>query len=193
MTLSTILILATAYLIGALPSAYLVGRRQGVNLRQTGDGNLGALNTLRMLGWKPALVVSLVDFGKGAFATWLADSLSPSPVVPYLAALAAAFGHDFSIYIRFAGGQGMATILGSMLYLHPIETLLGIGLFLLCYLLFRNWDLAWGIGMVGMMTAAWYWQRPFWQIGLVVVLIVSIGLKKLVDLPLARRIREKHS
>jgi glycerol-3-phosphate acyltransferase PlsY len=192
MTFATLLILAISYLIGAFPTAHLVGRRYGVNLRQSGDGNLGGLNAYRVLGWKPAVVVGLVDISKGALAVWLADSLSTNPIVPYLAALAAALGHDFSIYVRFAGGQGMAAILGSLLYLQPWETLLGVGLFLLCYLIFRNWDLAWGVGMVSMIASAWVWRRPFWQTSLLVVLISTIGLKKWIDMPLARRIRESH-
>ena len=193
MTFATLLILAISYLIGAFPTAHLVGWRYGVNLRQSGDGNLGGLNAYRVLGWKPALVVGLVDISKGALAVWLADSLSTNPIVPYLAALAAALGHDFSIYVRFAGGQGMSAILGSLLYLQPWETLLGVGLFLLCYLIFRNWDLAWGVGMVAMIASAWVWRRPFWQTALLVVLISTIGLKKWIDMPLARRIRESHS
>jgi glycerol-3-phosphate acyltransferase PlsY len=192
MTFATLLILAISYLIGAFPTAHLVGWRYGVNLRQSGDGNLGGLNAYRVLGWKPALVVSLVDISKGALTVWLADSLSTNPIVPYLAALAAALGHDFSIYVRFVGGQGMAAILGSLLYLQPWETLLGVGLFLLCYILFRNWDLAWGVGMVAMIASAWVWRIPFWQIALLVVLISTIGLKKWIDMPLARRIRESH-
>jgi glycerol-3-phosphate acyltransferase PlsY len=191
-TFATLLILAISYLIGAFPTAHLVGWRYGVNLRQSGDGNLGGLNAYRVLGWKPALVVSLVDISKGALTVWLADSLSTNPIVPYLAALAAALGHDFSIYVRFVGGQGMAAILGSLLYLQPWETLLGVGLFLLCYILFRNWDLAWGVGMVAMIASAWVWRIPFWQIALLVVLISTIGLKKWIDMPLARRIRESH-
>ncbi len=192
MTFATLLILAISYLIGAFPTAHLVGWRYDVNLRQSGDGNLGGLNAYRVLGWKPALVVGLVDISKGALAAWLADSLSSNPIVPYLAALAAALGHDFSIYVRFAGGQGMAAILGSLFYLQPWETLLGIGLFLLFYLIFRNWDLAWGVGMVAMIASAWVWQKPFWQIALLVVLISTIGIKKWIDMPLARRIRESH-
>lgn len=190
--MTSVLILVIAYLIGAFPTAHLVGRHYSVNLRQSGDGNLGGLNAYRVLGWKPALVVGLMDISKGALAVWLADNLSSNPVVPHLAALAAALGHDFSIYTHFAGGQGMAAILGSLVYLHPEETLLGIGLFLLCYLIFRNWDLAWGVGMVTMIASAWIWRRPFWQIVLLTVLISTIGLKKWIDMPLARRIRESH-
>jgi glycerol-3-phosphate acyltransferase PlsY len=190
--ISALLILIAAYLIGASPTAYLVGHRYGVNLRQAGDGNLGGLNTFHVLGWKPALLVGILDIGKGAFAAWLAKELSASEVVPYLAALAAALGHDFSIYIHFQGGQGMGSILGSLLYLHPAETLFGVALFLLCYLLFRNWDAAWVVGMVTIIGSTWYLGRPVWAIGLIIVLIATIGIKKWIDAPLARRLLERH-
>ena len=189
---STLFILLVSYLIGAFPTAYLVGRRRALNLRQAGDGNLGGLNTYRLLGWKPALLVGSLDIGKGALAVWLAHMLSGSELVPYLAALAAALGHDFSIYIHFQGGQGMGSILGSLVCLHPLETLLGVGLFLLCHLLFRNWDAAWVVGMLTLLGSVWVLGHPLWKIGLVTVLIVTIGIKKWIDAPLARRLREQH-
>jgi len=189
---STLFILLVSYLIGAFPTAYLVGRRRGLNLRQAGDGNLGGLNTFRLLGWKPALLVTSVDIGKGALAAWLAHMLSGSEVVPYLAALAAALGHDFSIYIHFQGGQGMGSILGSLVCLHPLETLLGVGLFLLCHLLFRNWDAAWVVGMLTIIGSVWVLGHPLREVGLVTVLIVTIGIKKWIDAPLARRLRAQH-
>jgi glycerol-3-phosphate acyltransferase PlsY len=189
MTLTTVLLLATAYLIGALPSAYLAGRRHGVHLRELGDGNLGTKNTYHVLGLKPALCVGALDIGKGALATWLAKTLSDEPLLPYLAALAAAIGHDFSVYIRFAGGKGMATVLGSLLVLQPVESLLGLGLVGLALLVLRNWDLAWSLGMGSTLAWSLYLRRPAWQSLWLVILLVSIGLKKLIDLPRQRRMR----
>jgi len=189
MTLTTILILAGAYLIGALPSAYLIGRRHGVYLREAGDGNLGTRNTYHVLGLKPALLVGTLDIGKGALATWLPTLFSDNPLLPYEAALAAVIGHDFSIYIRFAGGMGMATVLGSILVLHPVESLLGLALVGLALLLFRNWDIAWSLGMASMLAWNLYLRCPPWQSLALVILFVSIGLKKLIDRPHARRVR----
>jgi glycerol-3-phosphate acyltransferase PlsY len=186
MTLTTILIPVGAYLLGALPSAYLVGRRHGVRLRELGDGNLGTRNTYRTLGLKPALVVGTLDIGKGALATWAASVLSENPLLPYIAALCAVIGHDFSIYIRFAGGKGMATVLGSALVLHPVELFLGLALVGLAMLFLRKWDLAWSLGMTSMLAWSWCLSRPAWQVLWLVILFVSIGLKKLIDLPRAR-------
>ncbi|MEW6717668.1 MAG: glycerol-3-phosphate acyltransferase [Chloroflexota bacterium] len=192
MTLFTILILVVAYLIGSLPSAHIAGRYYGVNLRQLGDGNLGARNTYRVLGWNPAIFVGVLDISKGAFATWLASALTEDPLIPYIAALAAAIGHDFSIFIRFAGGQGMAAILGGMLVLQPHELLLGLGAVALCLLILRNWDLSWSLGMGSILVWGWHFGRPDWQLVWVAIIFVSIGLKKLIDLPLVHRIRERH-
>jgi glycerol-3-phosphate acyltransferase PlsY len=192
MTLSVPLILLVSYLIGAFPTAWLVGRRYGVNLRHAGDGNLGGLNTYRVLGWKPALVVGIVDIGKGTLTAWLADEFSSSAALPYFATLLAALGHDFSIFARFQGGQGMGSILGALVYLHPAETLLGVGLFLLCLLLFHNWDAAWVVGMVTIIVMVGILSLTLWKMGFVTLLIVTIGIKKWIDMPLARRLRERH-
>jgi glycerol-3-phosphate acyltransferase PlsY len=189
MTLTTLLLLAAAYLIGALPSAYLTGRRHGVYLREMGDGNLGTKNTYHVLGLKPALFVGVLDIGKGALATWLVKTLSDDPLLPYLAALAATIGHDFSVYIRFAGGKGMAAVLGSVLVLQPVESLLGLALVGLVLLVLRNWDLAWSLGMGSTLAWSLYLRRPIWQSLWLALLFVSIGLKKLIDLPRERRLR----
>jgi glycerol-3-phosphate acyltransferase PlsY len=189
MTLAEALVLAFAYLLGALPTAYLAGRRHSVHLAHCGDGNLGTRNTFSVLGLKPALCVGAVDIGKGALATWLASVLTDHPHLPYAAALLAAVGHDFSIYIGFTGGKGMAVVLGSLLVLHPIEALLGLALVGLAILLLHKWDLAWSLGMASMLAWSWYLGRPRWQLLWLVLLFVSIGLKKLVDLPRERALR----
>jgi glycerol-3-phosphate acyltransferase PlsY len=189
MSLTSILILSGAYLIGALPSAYLVGQRHGVYLREAGDGNLGTRNTYRVLGLKPALIVGALDIGKGALATWLSTQASDNTVVHYGAALAAAIGHDFSIYIRFAGGLGMATVVGGILVLQPVEALLGLALVGLALLLFHKWDLAWSLGMASILGWGLYLGRPAWQSVALVILLISIGLKKLIDRPRVKRLR----
>jgi glycerol-3-phosphate acyltransferase PlsY len=193
MTSSSLLILLASYLIGAFPTAHLVGRRFGINLRQAGDGNLGGLNTFRTLGWKPGLLVGIVDIGKGTLVAGLANKFSISASLPYVALLAAALGHDFSIFARFQGGQGMGPILGGLVYLHPIETLIAVGLFLLCLLLFRNWDAAWGVGMITLIGLVGFLSHSIWKVVLVIILVVTIGIKKWIDLPLARRLRERPS
>jgi glycerol-3-phosphate acyltransferase PlsY len=113
------LLLALAYLMGSLPAGVWVARRFGVDLRQRGSGNTGATNVLRTLGWKPALFVFLLDFSKGALPMLLARVFGVNGLLLAAIALAAVLGHDYSIFLGFRGGKGVATSLGAMLVLDP--------------------------------------------------------------------------
>ena len=125
--MSPFVLLLLSYLLGSLPTSYLVGRAiYGVDLRRVGSGNLGATNTLRVLGWKAALPVVLVDVGKGFLPVWTFPRISPAPWGWALAYGAAAIlGHAFSVWVRFRGGKGVATSAGVFLGLAPWAVLAG--------------------------------------------------------------------
>ncbi len=103
----------TAFLLGAIPTAYLVGRlTAGVDVRSAGSGNPGALNTYRQLGKRAGIFVLLVDAGKGALAIILGQRLGVPDITLYVAAFVATIGHNFSPALRFRGGKGAAVVLG---------------------------------------------------------------------------------
>jgi glycerol-3-phosphate acyltransferase PlsY len=117
--------LLASYLLGAIPTSYLVSRGIAkIDLRQHGSGNLGATNLYRVLGWKYAVPVALFDIAKGAvpvlvFAPQVRET-SLSPLLISLACgVAAIVGHVFSVFVRFRGGKGVATAAGVMLGLAP--------------------------------------------------------------------------
>ncbi|WP_337271246.1 glycerol-3-phosphate 1-O-acyltransferase PlsY [Oryzifoliimicrobium ureilyticus] len=128
--------LMIAYLLGSIPTGYLVGKLKGIDIREHCSKSTGATNVLRTLGKLPAAVVLLVDILKGAgavaFVRWvcpwwitLLSSTSPSmpelqawqPWVICLAGLAALLGHARSIWLNFTGGKSAATGLGVLLAL----------------------------------------------------------------------------
>ena len=122
--------------MGALPTSYLVGKLRGIDLRQHGSGNLGATNTYRVLGWRAAMPVFVVDILKGwapafFFPQW-DNSARPEWALAYGAA--AITGHVFSIYVRFKGGKGVATSSGVLLALAP--TAVGISTLIWASLVF---------------------------------------------------------
>lgn len=125
--------LGLAYLLGATPTSYWVGRAvHGLDLREHGSGNLGATNAFRVLGWRSALPVVLVDIAKGfipaaLFAAWAGVTFPWS--LGY--GVAAILGHMFSPWVGFKGGKGMATGLGVFLALAPAASGIGLGLWLL--------------------------------------------------------------
>jgi len=117
---------AIGYLLGSIPTSILAGRRlRGIDIREHGSGNAGASNMLRLLGWKPALVVLAIDVGKGCLAAWLGGQLAPSASpgqaewLAMLAGLAAIAGHLWPLFARFRGGKGVATAAGVLLALQP--------------------------------------------------------------------------
>ncbi len=113
------LLVVLAYLTGAFPTSYIAARMRGVDLRQHGSGNLGATNAFRVLGWRVAAPVMLVDILKGWFPTyffpvWAGVSGSQWALAYGAAAI---LGHVFSPYVRFKGGKGVATGAGVFLAL----------------------------------------------------------------------------
>ena len=123
------LLLAAAYLIGAFPTSYVVGRlTRGIDLRQHGSGNLGATNAFRVLGWKAATPIFVVDIAKGFMPTYLFPRWDGSDYVgwPLAYGAAAIIGHVFSVYVRFKGGKGVATGAGVFLALAPLAVLGGL-------------------------------------------------------------------
>ena len=116
-------ILAASYLIGSISFGYLTSKIVGrTDLRRAGSGNIGATNVLRTLGWKPAVVVLLLDTLKGTAVVLIARALGVPPWLQALAALAAVVGHDWPVWLRFRGGRGVATSLGAIAVLAPIPT-----------------------------------------------------------------------
>jgi glycerol-3-phosphate acyltransferase PlsY len=123
--------LLLAWLAGSLPTAYLVGKAYGVDLRTVGSGNLGATNALRTLGWKAGLLVYLVDTLKGALPVALLPRLLASafggaahPHWGMAFGLAAVLGHVKPVFLRGkGGGKGVATASGVFLAMAPIPAL----------------------------------------------------------------------
>ncbi|HET8624842.1 MAG TPA: glycerol-3-phosphate 1-O-acyltransferase PlsY [Gemmatimonadales bacterium] len=113
--------LPLAYLLGAIPTSWLAGKLfRGIDLRKHGSRNLGATNVYRVLGWKYAIPVGLVDVLKGTAAVWLCGSRVPEiPLFPLLCGLAAVVGHVFSVFVGFKGGKGVATAAGVVLAFAP--------------------------------------------------------------------------
>lgn len=181
-------VLAAAFLMGALPTAYLMARAvAGVDIRTVGDGNMGARNVYLNVGPLAGLFVALVDVGKGAGAVLLARWLGQPDGVVRAAGLCAVLGHDFTPFLRFHGGQGMAAILGIFGVLYPLQMAAGLVLAAAVLALTRNWDLSWGVAFPLFALSLWFGGYTTAQALYPVLLLPTIGLKKLQQAWLAQR------
>ena len=134
--MSALVAIVAAYLIGAVPIGYLVGRAFGVaDIRRHGSGTIGATNVLRTVGRLPALLTLGGDIAKGYGAVALGAALtagpsSADPGVPAACAVAAVIGNCWSVFLGFRGGKGVATGLGALLWLVPLAVLPAVAVWL---------------------------------------------------------------
>ncbi len=119
-----LILLLFGYLLGAIPNGLLIGRHlYGIDLREHGSKNIGATNAFRTLGYKPALLVFLTDTGKGICAVYGAMQVTTSPLILLSVGIAAIVGHNWSIFLHFKGGRGVATGLGIITVVIPKITI----------------------------------------------------------------------
>ena len=135
--LSYILTALAAYLLGSIPSGYLAGRAKGIDIRTVGSKNMGATNVFRTVGKTIGILVLLVDAFKGwaavrLVAPWIMQATAPNApdqalfVDSIIAAVCAVLGHNYTCWLQFKGGKGIATTAGVTLALMPAA--LGISL-----------------------------------------------------------------
>jgi acyl phosphate:glycerol-3-phosphate acyltransferase len=170
-----------SYLIGSIPTAYLVGRAfKGVDIRQIGSHNMGAMNTFYTIGFWPGMLVLACDVGKGFVALLLtfltASYLFTIPaylVIPIemVSGVAVIAGHNFPLFLKFKGGKGGATAIGVLAFIVPWINWIDVGTskipipagdliylasFLLLLLITRWATFAYGISFIAFPLVAWF-------------------------------------
>lgn len=123
-----VLIITICYLLGSVPFGYIVGKLfKKVDIREFGSGNIGTTNAFRILGPPLASLVLLGDVGKGILAVYLVRfSNIDSSLILTIAGLAVICGHDWSLFLGFKGGKGIATTFGVVFALNPIIAVLAV-------------------------------------------------------------------
>jgi acyl phosphate:glycerol-3-phosphate acyltransferase len=125
------------YLLGSVPTGYLLGRLSGVDVTESGSGNVGATNVARVLGRWQGVLTLIADAAKGLIPVVLAMQSGAGLDATVLAGTAAFAGHLYPIFLRFKGGKGVATALGIFIALAPLAALILLVLFALTALASR--------------------------------------------------------
>lgn len=157
------------YLVGSIPTGYLVARAKGVDIRQLGSGNIGATNVFRILGKGAGIFVLAVDALKGVAATtilpfvisqsnFMAEKVSWGTLenLALLCGVAAVLGHNYTCWLRFKGGKGIATSAGVFLGLAPIVVFVLIAVWAITFAISRYVSLASVVAAVALPVAAWF-------------------------------------
>jgi len=167
-----IIALLAAYLIGSFPTAYIVARlRKGVDIRDVGSRNLGAMNVFYKVGFWWGMLVLAIDIGKGVAGVAVAHFLGTGLVGQMLAGIAVVLGHSFPVFLKFHGGRGGAACIGILIYLMPWGIPIYAGLFGLLLLITRFPTLSYSLAFVSFPFIGWLiydsWELAVYSIGLV--------------------------
>jgi len=190
MIIKEIFAIVIGYLLGSIPSAYIVTRLvTGKDIRQMGGGNVGGQNVYREVGAWSALAVGIVDLSKGAAAVaiayWLLDL---PPVFVLLAGLAAVIGHNWMVWLKFSGGKGMGVTIGALAVLLPVYGYwqglpIFFGVVLIPFVITHNIALSMGLALVSLPFITWLGMNSGTGTIMAVMLGLVIGIK---FLPTAR-------
>ena len=154
------LLLIGAYLLGSVPSAYLIARwSRGIDIRQYGSGNVGASNILAVVSKRWSIPVTVFDIGKGALTVWVAQLLGLGAAQQVTVGIVTVVGHNWPIFLRFQGGRGVFTTLGVITMLSPK---LGLIALVMSYTLAPLKQLALGVSLVlvSLPFFSWFLSQP---------------------------------
>jgi len=180
--------LVAAYLIGSIPPAYITGRLiKGIDIRQVGTRNMGAMNVFYQVGFAAGLLVLAVDIGKGAAAVALARWLGVPEIAAWLAGAAAVIGHNFPVFLKFHGGRGGATCIGILVFLMPWAIPIYLAIFGIALLLTRFPTVSYSIALLCFpFIGCLIYHR--WELA-----VYSVGLLLLPAIKYIPRIKEMHT
>ncbi len=161
--MTEVIAIIIAYLLGTIPTAYIITRLwAGRDIRKLGGGNVGFMNVFREVGIAPALLVILIDIGKGASVVAIAKwGLGTGDTFVLLAGLAAIIGHNWMPWLKFTGGKGMASAIGIIItlflaYGYPLQLGIFIAIVLIPLFITRNVALSMGLGLIALPFIAWF-------------------------------------
>jgi glycerol-3-phosphate acyltransferase PlsY len=180
-----ILAVSGAYLLGSIPFGFLAAKAKGVDIRAVGSGNIGATNALRVLGKPAGIFVLLMDVLKGFAAVWLGTLLAEKfnvraegETLRIFAGIGAVLGHNYTCWLRFKGGKGIATTAGVYLALAPWALLVALVVFILAILITRYVSVGSMLATLALVVTVWVMTPANLLLGLVTTALGALAIYK---------------
>jgi glycerol-3-phosphate acyltransferase PlsY len=182
-----IVIAVAAYFLGSIPTGYLAARAKGIDIRTVGSGNIGATNAMRVLGKPAGITVLLLDTLKGyAAVAWICPLLMKSINEPsanaetlgIIAGIGAVLGHNFTCWLKFKGGKGIATSGGAYLALAPLAVGVALAAFILTVLLTRYVSIGSIAAAVALPATVWCLPEHNVFLGIVTTALGAMAIYK---------------
>ena len=169
-----VLIITISYLLGSLPFGYIVGKLfKKIDIREFGSGNIGATNAFRILGPSLASLVVMGDIGKGILSIYLLKYLNiDSSLILTIAGLAVICGHDWSLFLGFKGGKGIATTFGVVFALNPIISILAVMVWGVVLIISRYASLSSICAIISIFVFTILFKQPYEYIGFSAIIII---------------------
>jgi glycerol-3-phosphate acyltransferase PlsY len=188
-----IIIFLISYLIGSIPFAFIIAKLvKGIDIRYVGEGNVGARNVLHTVGKPYGILAGFLDFLKGAIVAYICLLYDFSFPVIVTAGFGVVIGHDFSLFLKFKGGKGMASAIGFLFVLFPLPTFASLTLMLIMFLIRRSFHFAVSIGTASLPI---FWmpllKNSIKEIIFTIGFLSFLGLKRILDESHMREIKEK--
>jgi glycerol-3-phosphate acyltransferase PlsY len=199
--LAYIVVAVAAYLLGSIPTGFLVAKAKGIDIRAVGSGNIGATNAMRVLGKPAGILVLVADALKGWLACFLGVLIyisyfnqfgglhSTSDFIPLpsqegmercaiIAGICAVLGHNYTFWLKFKGGKGIATTAGVYLALAPGALGIALAVFILTILVTRYVSVGSIVAAIALPTAVWILQPHNLFLGIVTTALGALAVYK---------------
>jgi glycerol-3-phosphate acyltransferase PlsY len=173
-----VLAILLAYLIGSLPSAFIVAKlRRGMDIRQVGSRNMGAMNVFYKVGFWWGMLVLALDVGKGALGVAVAKWLGTDLYVQMAAGVAVIIGHNLPIFLKFKGGKGGASCIGVLAVMLPFGIPFYLAVFGLLMLITRFPTLSYSSAFLSFILVAWFYYHSVPLLVFSIILLLLPGAK----------------
>ncbi|OGY22852.1 MAG: hypothetical protein A2Y57_02860 [Candidatus Woykebacteria bacterium RBG_13_40_7b] len=176
------LLISFSYFLGSIPFSKIFAGKRGFDITKIGSKNPGATNVWKNVGWGEGLTVLILDISKGVIPVSISNLVGAEKNIILIVGFAAVFGHCFSPFLKFYGGNGISTSMGIFAYVIPKEFFIVLPIGLTLYYIFKLQELGVFVGTILTLYFLYFFHEPlsYFQFFIAIMILFGLtGLRKL--------------